>query len=261
MPDNSRLSLQNWFADAYRKRGRRALERQLEYQVEKAQSYSGREREIVPGIIQKGITARRKLEKIQPISDDSRVLEVGSGASGLIFGFGSRHGFGVDPLAVDYKHLFPIWQRNAQTIAAIGEKLPFSEASFDVVLSDNVIDHAENPFVIIDEIIRVLKPDGLLYFTVNIHHPIYSLASSAHGIWNFLGLRYEISPFADHTVHLTESRIKKVFAALPLHIKEENSSAAQIKTGSRNFKPKNGIDRLKKVFYKNALYEVIAIRK
>jgi len=261
MVRNKHSFLQSWIDENQRRRGQRALERQLEYQEEKAKSVKSNERQIIPGIIQKGIAARQKLEKFQPISAEARVLEVGSGAHGLIFGFGSKFGIGVDPLAVDYKRLFPIWQKNAQTVAAIGEKLPFPDSSFDVVLSDNVIDHAENPLAIVDEIIRVLKPSGLLYFTVNIHHPIYSLASGAHGIWNALGIRYEISPFADHTVHLTESRIKDFFSRLPLDIKHEFSSVAQLKAASRNTESADYIERLKKAFFKNALYEVIAVRK
>jgi SAM-dependent methyltransferase len=252
--------LRRWNGEKHRQRGQRALERQLVYQQEKARSLKNKERQIVIGIFQRANVVRQKLEKFQPISGESRVLEVGSGAHGLIFGLGNKFGIGIDPLAAHYKRLFPVWQGNAQTIAAIGEKLPFSDSSFDVVLSDNVIDHAENPIVILEEIIRVLKPSGIFYFTVNIHHPIYSLASAAHGFWNAFGIRYELSPFADHTVHFTESQIKQVFARLPLQIMQENSSVAQLKADNRQLKPHNFVDRLKKIFYKNAVFEFIAIR-
>ncbi len=212
------------------------------------------------GIFHRANLVRQRLEKFQPFSGESRVLEVGSGAHGLIFGFRNEFAIGIDPLAAHYKKLFPVWQGNAQTIAAIGEKLPFSDSSFDFVLSDNVIDHAENPIAILEEIIRVLKPSGLFYFTVNVHHPIYSLASAAHGFWNALGIRFELSPFADHTVHFTESQIKQVFAHLPLQILQESSSVAQLKAANRQLKSRNFIDGLKKGFYKNAVFEFIAIR-
>jgi len=251
---------QEWISEKHRQRGQRALERQLVYQQEKAQSLKNKERHSVFGIFQRANLVRQRLEKFQPISGESRVLEVGSGAHGLIFGFGNKFRIGIDPLADHYKRLFPVWQGNAQTIAAIGEKLPFSDSSFDVVLSDNVIDHAENPVAILEEITRVLKPSGLFYFTVNVHHPIYSLASAAHGFWNALGIRFELSPFADHTVHFTESQIKRVFARLPLQILQENSSVTGLKAANRQLQPRSFIDRLKKRFYKNALFEFIALR-
>jgi len=260
MARHERSFLPDWIAETRRQRGRRALERQLEYQEEKAQLMKNNMRQIVPGIIQKGISIRQRLERIKPISAEARILEVGSGAHGLIFGFGSRFGFGVDPLAVEYQRLFPVWQKNAPTVAAIGEELPFADSSFDVVLSDNVIDHAENPLAIVDEIIRVLKPSGLLYFTVNIHHPIYSFVSGAHGLWNALGIRFELSPFADHTIHLTENRMKKVFANLPLKIEREFSSITELKAANRNAQSRGFVGRLKKVFFKNALYEIIAVK-
>jgi ubiquinone/menaquinone biosynthesis C-methylase UbiE len=203
---------------------------------------------------------RQKIEAVQTIPDEARVLEVGSGAHGLIFGFGGKFGVGVDPLAVDYKRLFPKWQEDASTVAAIGEELPFSDASFDVVLSDNVIDHAENPLKIVDELVRVLKPEGLLYFTVNIHHPIYNLASKAHGAWNALGIKFELSPFADHTVHFTEDKMREVFRRLPLKIHHQTSNVKETIAAYRQLKNPSAEQRLKKMFFKNALFEVIATR-
>lgn len=252
--------LRRSISEKRRQRGQRALERQLVYQQEKARLLEKNERQIVLEIFQRANLVRQRLTKFQPISGESRVLEVGSGAHGLIFGLGNKFGIGIDPLAEHYKRLFPVWQGNAQTIAAIGEKLPFSDSSFDVVLSDNVIDHAQNPVAILEEITRVLKPSGLFYFTVNVHHPIYSFGSAAHGFWNAIGIRFELSPFADHTVHFTENQIKQAFANLPLQILQENSSVKVLKTDNRQMKPHNFIDRLKKIFYKNAVFEFIAVR-
>lgn len=43
------------------------------------------------------------------------------------------------------------------------QKLPFADASFDAVLLVHVIEHLKNPFLIRDEIARVLKPSGTFY--------------------------------------------------------------------------------------------------
>lgn len=201
------------------------------------------------------------LEEVQSIKPDARVLEVGSGAHGLIFSFGARGGVGLDPLAVHYASLFPRWQRSAATVAAVGEALPFADGCFDIVLSDNVVDHAERPATILAEIARVLAPSGLVYFTVNVHHPFYAIASVLHNWWNMLGISYEITPFADHTVHLTLGRARGLFNGLPFNVLRESVHIAEAKEMIRRSPPRHPGDRIKRIFFKNALFEVIAVRK
>jgi SAM-dependent methyltransferase len=245
----------------WRKRlARRALERQLEYQQRKAKNLCGREDEIVLAMKSSSQRVRQLLESFQPIPDDGRVVEVGSGAHGLIFYFGSKNGIGVDPLAVSYRSLFPHWQSCAATIAAIGESLPFPDESFDVVLCDNVVDHAESPSRIVRELVRILIPGGLLYFTVNVHHRVYAVTAGVHAGWRACGLPFEIGPFADHTTHLTLQAARNLFQGLPLELVSAKSNIPEAKARARRQPPRHTGDRLKRVFFKNALYEVIARR-
>jgi SAM-dependent methyltransferase len=188
------------------------------------------------------------------------VVEVGSGAHGLIFYFGAENGIGVDPLAVSYGSLFPRWQRRAHTIAAVGESLPFADQSFDVVLCDNVVDHAESPRKIAGELARILVSGGLLYFTVNIHHQVYALAAGVHSSWRAAGVRYEVGPFADHTTHLTLTAATSLFKDLPLKILSAKSDIDEARVRARKRPARHIGDRLKRVFFKNALYEVVARR-
>jgi SAM-dependent methyltransferase len=201
------------------------------------------------------------LEEVKSVEPDARVLEVGSGAHGLIFSFGAHNGIGLDPLAVQYASLFPKWQRSAATVAAVGESLPFADGTFDIVLSDNVVDHAERPATILAEMSRVLAPAGLLYFTVNVHHPVYAVASTLHNWWNMMGIPYEIAPFADHTVHLTLNRARGLFTGLPLDILKERAFITEARNISRQASARHAGDKLKRLFFKNALFEVLAIRK
>jgi len=237
-------------------RAQRALTRQLAYQQKKAATIRGSERDTVLAMMHSSARVRAILKSFHPIKPDARVLEVGSGAQGLIFFFGAEQGIGVDPLAQSYAELFPEWQGRVSKVAAFGESLPFAESSFDIVLCDNVVDHAESPRGIVAEMARVLKPSGLLYFTVNTHHPIYAVASRIHAVWNDLGIRKEIGPFADHTVHLTESRAQRLFQGLPFRVLQETSNIAEAKLVA-----KQDSDVLKRIFFKNALYEVVAIRE
>lgn len=250
-----------WQSKTLRRRAGRALSRQLEYQNVKARKVQGREADVIAGMSRASQRVRSKLEEVQSLKPDARVLEVGSGAHGLIFSFGARSGVGLDPLAVHYASLFPHWQRRAATVAAVGEALPFADGCFDIVLSDNVVDHAERPAMILAEIARVLAPSGLVYFTVNVHHPFYSIASTLHNWWNMLGISYEITPFADHTVHLTLDRARGLFQGLPFNVLRERVYRAEAKEMIRRSPPRHAGDRIKRIFFKNALFEIIAVRK
>jgi SAM-dependent methyltransferase len=241
------------------RRARRALQRQLDYQADKSRRFKGREPEMVAYMTRRAREARGRLEQAGPIAEDARVLEVGCGPMGLIFFFGARDGVGVDPLADHYRELFPAWFDRARTLAASGENLPFETASFDIVMCDNVVDHAEDPRRIVEEICRVLKPGGLLYFTVNVHHPFYHLAATVHAGWRALGLPFEIRPFADHTVHLTLPAARALFTGLPLTAISETKDVAELKRQLR--RNRGPAPWLKRLFFKNGLYELVARRE
>jgi SAM-dependent methyltransferase len=243
------------------RRARRALERQLAYQRAKAERVRGHEAELMASMAEHSAAVREKLAAVRPLTGDERVLEVGSGAHGLIFFFDGRDKVGVDPLADTYRALFPAWQDRVRTVVAFGEELPFGDASFDVVLCDNVVDHAEHPRRILEEIARVLAPGGLLYFTVNVHHPVYHLAATAHSGWRALGVPLEITPFADHTVHLTLDSARRLLAGLPLRIIEQSDTIAETVTAGRERRARHAGDRLKRWFFKNARWEAIAVRE
>lgn len=247
-------------APGIKRRAVRAIERQLDYQADKAEKLAGKEERVMASMARHSAEIRAKLEAVRPIADDAHVLEVGSGAHGLIFFFGTSNGVGVDPLADHYRSLFPKWQDRARTIAAPGEALPFPDASFDVVLCDNVVDHAENPRLILEEIVRVMKPGALLFFEVNIHHPLYHAAATLHAGWRALGIPFEITPFADHTYHFTRTAAERLFDGLPLRKVSERDTIAEEKVRFRKTATGRPSDLLKRAFFKNAAYEVIAVK-
>ncbi len=54
-----------------------------------------------------------------------------------------------------------------------GDKIPFKDNSFDILLNISVIEHAEDPLGLVKEMNRVLKKDGVLYLEVaNKYFPI-----------------------------------------------------------------------------------------
>jgi SAM-dependent methyltransferase len=47
-----------------------------------------------------------------------------------------------------------------------GITMPFNDNSFDTVMATEVLEHCPDPHLVINEIKRVLKPGGLIFFTV-----------------------------------------------------------------------------------------------
>lgn len=76
-------------------------------------------------------------------------------------------------------------------VVGVGEKLPFKSNIFDAVFSFAVLEHVRNPFECAKEIMRVLKPGGILYIQVPFLQPF-------HG-------------FPDHYYNMTSSGLKNLF--------------------------------------------------
>ena len=249
-----------WGRRARQRRAAQAHERQLQYQQARALAQAHRHDQVEAAMQAHSKQVRAKLERFQPIAPDTRVLEVGSGSEGLIFFFGAEQAIGIDPLADEYASMLP-WHRRAQTLTAAGESLPFEDASFDIVLCDNVVDHAEDPRRIVAEIARVLAPGGLLYFTVNFHSRFWYLAAGLHSAWQALGTRFVIGPFADHTVHLTYAQARRLFRGLPLRILFEDQDIEATRAAARASKSRHAGDWVKRLFFKNARWEAVAERE
>jgi hypothetical protein len=107
---------------------------------------------------------------------------------------------------------------------------------------------------------RVLAPGGVLYFTVNVHHPVYRVAALAHAAWASLGIPVEIGPFADHTVHLTLRQARRLVRSLPVQVALERDGVAAARSRDRRRPPRHVGDRLTRLFFKNARYQVVARR-
>jgi SAM-dependent methyltransferase len=240
-------------------RARRALQRQLAYQQQKARELEGREAEVIEAMRSRSTGVWAALQGVNAVPPDSRVLEVGSGAHGLVFGLESRRCVGCDPLAAEYATLFP-WQRRCPTIAARGEDLPFANGTFDVVLCDNVIDHAEDPAAIVGELFRVLAPGGLLYFSVNVHHSVYVLLSRLQHTLDRLRIPIVMGAFADHTVHFTAAAVVRLFEAQPIVKVFEHHSPQAARAVARRRGIRHPGDLLKRVLFKNARYQLVGVR-
>jgi len=50
-------------------------------------------------------------------------------------------------------------------VGAVGERLPFPDNSFDLVVSMECLEHVEDPTAVLSEVFRILRPGGWFYFT------------------------------------------------------------------------------------------------
>ena len=94
-------------------------------------------------------------------------LDLGCGLVSTL-GFKGTQIAAVDPLFGEYEKIFhaPTYER-VNYFTESGEALHFCAAAFDYVWNINVIDHTPDPQKMIAEILRVLRPGGHLYFSVN----------------------------------------------------------------------------------------------
>jgi len=99
---------------------------------------------------------RRVLDHLTP---DTRLLDLGAGA-GIIpqmnFRGLAKSVTGLDPTERVKENPFL-----DESVVGFGESLPFPDCSFDIVISDNVLEHLEHPVRVFAEVRRVLAPGGV----------------------------------------------------------------------------------------------------
>ena len=114
----------------------------------------------------------------------------------------------------------------ADFLSGAGEDLPFSDRSFDLVLSHEVLEHVQDDRAAIREMVRVLRPGGrLVLFCPNRGYPY-----ETHGVYwrgryhfgniplvNYLPRRWR-DRLAPHVRVYSRGDLERLFAGLPVHI-------------------------------------------
>ncbi|MEH6508105.1 glycosyltransferase [Halopseudomonas aestusnigri] len=97
-----------------------------------------------------------------------KMLEVGCGSGGIIHYFGTHRHLNCEATGVDVNDNRQI-KAGYEFVAVDSVELPFSDASFDVVITNHVIEHVGNrdsQLKHLQEINRVMVPGGVCYLAV-----------------------------------------------------------------------------------------------
>lgn len=101
-----------------------------------------------------------------------KVLEIGSGPIGIVSFLKWGERYTIDPLEDFYSSNAALSKLRDPAVnygQGTGEKIPFQDNSFSLVILDNVLDHVHEASGVLKEIYRVLSGEGKLYLAVNIH--------------------------------------------------------------------------------------------
>ena len=114
----------------------------------------------MPRLIRWHSAAFRTVELFLP--DDARIIEIGAGPTCLSRLFTKGTKVYTDPLMDSYREHAADFLPEGEKLVAMGESIPFPDASFDAAVCLNALDHMSSPEDCLREIVRVLKPGGRL---------------------------------------------------------------------------------------------------
>lgn len=104
------------------------------------------------------------------LKGDSKILIAGSGEGGLEFQLMKN---GVDAGSISALDIDPAQYKIADIECQhcdLNGRIPLDDETFDICFSIEVIEHLNNPQNVINEMHRVLKPNGMLFLsTPNVH--------------------------------------------------------------------------------------------
>lgn len=106
-----------------------------------------------------------------PYPDCFSKLVENTSSDGLILDCGSGDRSYPDSRVVNFE--YSIFR--SPDVFGDGHKLPFKDNSFDLVLSQAVIEHLHDPFTAVSEIYRVLKPGGTVYAESAFIQPLHAV--------------------------------------------------------------------------------------
>ncbi len=107
-----------------------------------------------------------------------KLLDLGCGEGKTCKDFKAKNG-NVDWFGVDIEESPEVSRRTElhdRLFSFDGINIPFPDEKFDVIYFNQVLEHVENPYLLFNEIVRVLKPGGQLIGSVSYLETFHSLS-------------------------------------------------------------------------------------
>ncbi len=129
-------------------------------------------------------TAKNCLEKY---NDEHVIINLGSGPS---YFYGRKDIINIDVFSLD-----------EVDIVADAAKLPIADESVDFIITIAMLEHVIDPYQVVQEMHRILKPHGEIFTYIPFIQP-YHAAPYDYSRWNHQGIRRLFADFADHRIFI-----------------------------------------------------------
>lgn len=156
----------------------------------------------------------------------ARVLIDGCGVGSYAAQIAERFGAHVEAMDIEPERVAVARRRVPRALIAAAEHLPYASNAFDVVLSNEVLEHVQDDRAAACEMVRVTKPQGvIIIFCPNRWYPFETHGHYWRGKYHFGntplinylpdGLRNRLAP---HVRVYTASGLRGLFVGLPARV-------------------------------------------
>ena len=170
----------------------------------------------------------RRLEMIRHWSDlRGRILDNGTGLGTYLEAIGRVNPDSVRVgLEIEHERAVAALARANVIVLGVGEQLPFANDTFDLILSNEVIEHVADDRAAVAEMARVARPGGrVVIFAPNRWYPVEQHGVYWRGEYHFGNtplVNYLPNPLrnrlAPHVRAYTGHGLRALFAGLPLRL-------------------------------------------
>jgi ubiquinone/menaquinone biosynthesis C-methylase UbiE len=130
---------------------------------------------------------REKAFSIAGLQAGKRAADIGAGSGFIIEGLIRR---GIQVIAVDQSEaMLAEMKKKFKGLKGVdyrvgnAERLPISDEAVDYVFANMFLHHVESPSLAIKEMVRILKPGGMMVITDLDEHPFAFLKTEHHDHW------------------------------------------------------------------------------